>query len=212
MDHLVLEHLVRLNRNVEAAIDTLKLLAEYPELQDESFIARQSYLRQLLADANISILEALHESEEANGGAAYRKRREYEKKTRDPDDCYLEVMHREKERQQQGLPSRIGINLESGRPATETIRSATDAESDPDPEGEERRLRIIARVDSLRTERMMTRAEFDKRIGLSASRSWRSFSSQEGNEGWKHGLPQMFEKIAKVLGIDSDKDFLEFMT
>ncbi len=109
MDHFVLEHLVTLNRSVEAAIDILKKLAAYPELQDDGFVARQSYFREHLADANVSILEALHESEETIGGAAYMERREYEKTVRDPDDCYLEVMHREKERQQQGLPSRIGV-------------------------------------------------------------------------------------------------------
>jgi hypothetical protein len=219
MDHLVLEHLVTLNRSVETAIDALKKLAEYPELQDEGFVARQYYLRENLADANVSILEALHESEETVCGTAYMERRAYEKKIRDPDDCYLEVMHREKERQAQGLPSRIGIHVGPDRPVAETIRGNTDSDSETDddeesasaPEGEERRLRIIARVDALRTERMMTHAEVDKRIGLSASESWRAFSCPEGNKGWKHATPQMFEKLARAFGIDTNKEFLEFM-
>lgn len=211
MDYLVMDHLVTLNRSVEAAIDTLKKLAEYPELQEEGFIARQSYFRENLADANVSILEALHESEETIGGAAYKERREYEKNVRDPDDCYFEVMHREEERQQQGLPTRIGINFGSGRPAPETIRSGIDSESDPDPDGEKRRLRIIARVDTLRTERMMAQVDFDRQVGLSASGSWRLFSCQEGSEGWKHATPQMFEKIAKVFGMDSNEELLELM-
>jgi hypothetical protein len=58
---------------------------------------------------------------------------------------------------------------------------------------------------------MMTQVEFDKRIGLSASGSWRLFSSQEGSEGWKHATPQMFEKIAKVFGMDSNEELLELM-
>jgi hypothetical protein len=99
MDPIVFEHLVSLNRNVAAAIDILRKLAEYPELQRDSFLVSSSYFREHLSDANVSILEALHESEEITGGLAYKERRAYEKLVRDPDDCYLEVMQREKERQ-----------------------------------------------------------------------------------------------------------------
>ncbi len=57
----------------------------------------------------------------------------------------------------------------------------------------------------------MTYAEFHKRIGLSASESWSAFAANEGNEGWKFATPQMFEKIARVFGINTNKKFLEFM-
>ena len=59
MDSIVYEHLLSLNRNVAAAIDTLRKLAEYPELQSESFLVSSSYFREHLSDANVSILEAL---------------------------------------------------------------------------------------------------------------------------------------------------------
>jgi hypothetical protein len=58
---MVYEHLLSLNRNVAAAIDILKKLAEYPELQRDNLLASSSYFREHLSDANVSILEALHE-------------------------------------------------------------------------------------------------------------------------------------------------------
>jgi len=60
MDSIVFEHLLSLNRNVAAAIDILKKLAEYPELQKGEFLASSSYFREHLSNANVSILEALH--------------------------------------------------------------------------------------------------------------------------------------------------------
>lgn len=223
MDPIVYEHLVSLNRNVAAAIDTLKKLAEYPELQKDSFLASSSYFREHLSDANISILEALHRSEENAGGVAYKERRAYEKQVRDPDDCYLEVMRREKERQEQGLPPLIGIQygmrsvamdespmeideIENDEAESEIeVSEDTDVvESDLESEerGEYRRQRIIARVEGLRTAQLMTKQEFHTRMGSSAFESWRGFVNSDANESWKHVTPQMFEKIAMVLGID----------
>jgi hypothetical protein len=47
---------------------TLRKLAEYPELKDEDFTVRQTYLRESLAYANIHILHALQESEQKTNG------------------------------------------------------------------------------------------------------------------------------------------------
>ena len=38
-----------------------------------------------------------------------RQRRAHEKQREDPDDVYINVLHREEERKKQGLPPRIGI-------------------------------------------------------------------------------------------------------
>jgi hypothetical protein len=218
---MVFEYLAALNRNVDTAIDTLRKLAEYPELQKrESFRVSQSYFREHLADANVSILEALHGAEERAGGAAYKERRAYEKLVRDPDDCYLEVIQREKERQQQGLPSLVGIHYgahyatneevieihtevegETSEPEPAPSEDADEAETDE--EGEERRQRIVARVEALRTARTMTNQELHSLIGSSAAESWRGYFRHKGDEGWRHATPQMFEKIAQVFGINS---------
>jgi len=224
MDSIVFEHLLSLNRNVAAAIDILKKLAEYPELQRDDFLATSSYFREHLSNANVSILEALHESEENAGGDAYKDRRAYEKAVRDPDDCYLEVMQREKERQERGLPSLIGIqygmrgarfdeSLPEINAKTENDDSESEEESDDvedtaagsesERRGELRRQKIIARVEEFRTAQRMTTREFHTRIGVSEARSWRSFVGSEASEAWKRVTPQMFEKIAHLLGIDS---------
>lgn len=81
MDHTAYEHLVALNRNIDSAIDTLQKLAEYPELSNEDFTVRQTYLREHLADANLQVLHALEESEMEANGVAFKGRRAYEKKT-----------------------------------------------------------------------------------------------------------------------------------
>jgi hypothetical protein len=225
LDPIVFEHLVSLNRNVAAAIDILKKLAEYPELQRDDFLATSSYFREHLSNANVSILEALHESEENAGGDAYKERRAYEKVARDPDDCYLEVMQRERERQEQGLPSLIGIqygmrgaridealpevNAETEDDDLESEEKsgndAGDAETDRESErrGELRRQKIVARVEEFRTAQRMTTREFHTRIGVSEARSWRSFVGSEASEAWNRVTPQMFEKVAHLFGIDS---------
>lgn len=223
-DSIVFEHLAALNRNVDAAIDTLRKLAEYPELQNrESFMFSQSYFREHLADANISILEALYGAEERTGGAACKERRAYERQVRDPDDCYLEVIQREKERRQQGLPSLVGIHYGAHRATNDEIieirtevedetsesetspsegLDETDSDMETDDEGEERRQTIVARVETLRAARMMTNQELYNLIGSSAAESWRGYVRHKGDEGWKYATPRMFEKIARVFGID----------
>jgi hypothetical protein len=223
MDPIVYEHLLSLNRNVAAAIDILRKLAEYPELQTDSFLVSSSYFREHLSDANVSILEALHESEESAGGIAYKERRAYEKLVRDPDDCYLEVMKREKERQKQGLPPLIGIQYGIRNAAgSETLpqvdvdpgsndpESEIESSEDTDDEetdlssearGEYRRQRIVARVEDLRTKQLMTKQEFHTRIGPHAFEGWRYFVDSDAKDAWNHITPQMFEKVAQVLGI-----------
>jgi flagellum-specific peptidoglycan hydrolase FlgJ len=223
MDPIVYEHLLSLNRNVATAIDTLKKLAEYPELQKDSFLASSSYFREHLSDANVAILEALHESEEMAGGVACKERLAYEKLVHDPDDCYLEVMRREKERQKQGLPPLIGIRYEmhntfaeetpskgdretgsnDAEPEEETSEDVEDARTGVEPEkrGKYRRQKIIARVESIRTQQFMTKQEFHTRIGPHAFEGRRYFVDSEAGEAWNRVTPQMFERIAQVLGI-----------
>lgn len=62
--------------------------------------------------------------------SAHRERRAYEKRRRDPDDCYLEVMAREEERREQGLPPRIGILQDRRGIIDEDILSISIQEND----------------------------------------------------------------------------------
>jgi hypothetical protein len=61
---------------------------------------------------------------------ANRERVAYEKKIRDPDDCYLDVMLREEELRKQGQPSRFGLLLGMRRVTREEILSATFEDED----------------------------------------------------------------------------------
>ena len=71
--------------------------------------------------------------------SANRERVAFEKKLRDPDDCYLEVMSREEERREQGLPPMIGILHGGNGAAREEILSISieGAELEDDGTSEE---------------------------------------------------------------------------
>jgi hypothetical protein len=139
MDRNALEYLTDLNRNVEGALTLLEKLAEYPELNNEDFIIFQSYFREYLADTNMAVLDALEESEQETMLKANRERVVWEKKIRDPDDCYFDVRNREEELRAQGLPSKIGILRGMRRVTTKDILSNLcegddEAETEPDTE------------------------------------------------------------------------------
>jgi hypothetical protein len=109
MDGNVFEYLMCLNQKVEGAIELLQRLARYPALNTESFIIFQTYFREYLADANLRVICAIEESEEEVMRQLGWTRAAYEKKLRDPDDCYIHVVRREEELRLQGLPSQLGI-------------------------------------------------------------------------------------------------------
>jgi hypothetical protein len=109
MDRNALGYLTDLNRNVEGALAQLEKLAEYPELNNEDFIFYQACFREYVSDANMMVLDALEDFEQETMIKANRERVAYEKKIRDPDDCYLDVMNREKELLKEGLPSQMGF-------------------------------------------------------------------------------------------------------
>jgi hypothetical protein len=139
MDRNALRYLTDLNQNVEGALALLEKLAEYPELNNEDFIVYQSYFHEYLADANMMVLDALEESEQETMLNANRKRVAYEKKIRDPDDCYLDVRNREEELRAQGQPSQLGILRGMRRVTTKDILNGsfddedeTEAESESD--------------------------------------------------------------------------------
>jgi hypothetical protein len=123
MDRNALGYLADLNRNMDGALALLEKLAEYPELNNEDFIIYQSYFREYLADTNMAVIDVLEESEQRTMIKANRERIAYEKKLRDPDDCYLDVRHREEELRRQGQPSQIGLLLGMRKITKEEILS-----------------------------------------------------------------------------------------
>ena len=108
MDRSALGYLVEINRNIEGALALMAKLAAYLELNNRDFTIHQSYFREHLADTNLLILDALGSFEQNAMLEANREQVAYERSIRDPDDCYLEVKHREEELREQGKPSNIG--------------------------------------------------------------------------------------------------------
>jgi len=142
MDRNALGYLTDLNRNVEDALALLEKLAAYPELNNEDFIIFQSYFREYLGDTNLMVLDVLEESEQETMLKANRERVAYEKKIRDPDDCYFDVRNREEELRAQGLPSQLGILRGMRKTTTEDILSSSfedEDETEPEPASDERR-------------------------------------------------------------------------
>lgn len=140
MDRNALGYLTDLNRNVEGALALLQKLAEYPELKNEDFTVLQSHFREQLANTNLIVLDALDDSEQETMLLAYRERVAYEKKIRDPDDCYLDVMSREEELRTQGLPSQIGLLFGMRRLTREEILSSSfDDQDEAEPGTEQER-------------------------------------------------------------------------
>jgi hypothetical protein len=109
MDRDVFRHLSAWNQNMEAALAVLAKLAEYPELQDEEFLIRRTYFEEQRTAVNLSVLQQLQESEQKGHVLSFRERHSYERRVRDPDDCYFEVIKREEERRKEGLLPMIGI-------------------------------------------------------------------------------------------------------
>jgi hypothetical protein len=121
MDRNALTYLADLNRNVDGALAVFEKLSEYPELQTEEFTVFRAYFREYLASANMVVLDALETSEQGIMHAAFDERSAYENKTRDPDDCYRDVMCREEELRAQGQPSKIGVLVGMRRVTPEEI-------------------------------------------------------------------------------------------
>jgi hypothetical protein len=132
MDRNALGYLTDLNRNVEGALTLLEKLAEYPELNNEDFIIFQSYFREYMGDTNMMVLDALEESEQETMLKANKERVAYEKKIRDPDDCYFDVRNREEELRAQDLPSQLGILWGMRRLTTADILSSSFEDEDED--------------------------------------------------------------------------------
>ena len=132
MDRSALGYLTELNRAMDTVLSLMGKLAEYPELNHEDFTVYQSYLREYLADTNLTVLDILQESEQETMLKANRERVTWEKKIRDPDDCYLEVKHREEQLREQGKPSNIGILFGIRKLSREEIIYSSFGDAGPD--------------------------------------------------------------------------------
>jgi hypothetical protein len=145
MDRNAFKHLAAWNQGMEESLEVLRKFAEYPELNEEEFTIKEAYFQEQLASVNLTILHLLEKAEQKILFSSFKERRAYEKKVRDPDDCYFDVLRREEERRNLGLPPLIGIlrgmrratseevlsDILADRPGQEDQVDHTGEESDP---------------------------------------------------------------------------------
>jgi len=116
-----------LNQGVDSVAAALGSLAKFRLPEREYLRFAQNWLEELRAGVNAEIIERLSERERCDEGRFWKLRRTYEKRWRDPDDVYIDVERREKERLKQGLAPRIGLIREFAKkwPTGRVVRGKT---------------------------------------------------------------------------------------
>jgi hypothetical protein len=105
----IYEGLFLLNEGMDHLIALLREMEKLPLANRESVRCAVVEIEQVRCDVNADFTEKLADSERFDEGRFWKRRRELEKKWRDPDDVYIEVGRREEERKKQGLPPRLGV-------------------------------------------------------------------------------------------------------
>lgn len=105
----IYESLFSLNESVDHLVALLHDMKKLPFAKKESLQCAVVEIEEVRCDVNADFTEKLADSERFDGGHFWKRRRDFEKKWRDPDDVYIEVQRREEERKLQGLPPRLGV-------------------------------------------------------------------------------------------------------
>ena len=82
---------------------------KFPFARKDFLRCAQDEIEELRAGVNADLIEELANRERRDEGRFWKRRRAYEKKLDDPDDVYINVEQRERERRKRGLPPRIGL-------------------------------------------------------------------------------------------------------
>lgn len=101
------EYLYSLNVYAQKMADLLKEINSRFGLNQETSVYHQSLIQIVRAEVSCDLLESMAEIEHTDAWLFESLRRFEEKSLRDPDDVYLLVRDRERERIQLGLPPRI---------------------------------------------------------------------------------------------------------
>jgi hypothetical protein len=105
----IYESLFLLNEGVDHVITLLRSMGKFPFADKASVQCAIVEIEGVRCDMNAVITEHLANSERFDEGRFWKRRREFEKKWRDPDDVYIDVERREEELKSQGLPPRLGV-------------------------------------------------------------------------------------------------------
>jgi hypothetical protein len=84
-------------------------MMKFPFARKDFLRCAQDEIEELRAGVNADLIEELANRERRDEGRFWKRRRAYEKKLDDPDDVYINVEQRERERRKRGLPPRIGL-------------------------------------------------------------------------------------------------------
>jgi hypothetical protein len=71
-------------------------------------------------------------------------------------------------------------------------------------ENSEYRRRLIARVEALRKEALMTKPDFHFQIGTVASEAWIKFSTVSDEEAWQQFSLKGIDRICKLFGVGTE--------
>jgi len=105
----IYETLFLWNQGVDQLVALLRGMDKLPFTRKSALQCALAGIEEVRADVNADFLEEQAEYELDDAGRFWKQRRAYEKQREDPDDVYINVLHREEERKKQGLPPRIGI-------------------------------------------------------------------------------------------------------
>lgn len=105
----IYESLFLLNEGVDHVITLLREMEKLPLADKESIKCAVVEVEQVRCGLNADFTEHLVDSERFDEGRFWKRRQEFEKKWRDPDDVYIDVGRREEERKKHGLPPRVGV-------------------------------------------------------------------------------------------------------
>jgi hypothetical protein len=75
----------------------------------------------------------------------------------------------------------------------------------PKDRDSEFRNRLIARVEALRAAALMTRGEFNAKVGPPIAKNWAKFVAANDTEAWSHLSVQTLERIAAAFEIGSQE-------
>jgi len=101
--------LADLNRAFDEVLRGLERMEKVRSFQSDMIRRARAEVETARVDANREFFDNFDEIVENDAVWAYKFRREYDKKIKDPDDIYLEIKDSEERRKKKGLPPRLVI-------------------------------------------------------------------------------------------------------
>lgn len=103
----LLQQLLDLNQAFENVVCGLERMEKVTLFEKEHLLYIRAEIEAARADANREFFDKFGEMVEKEAEWAYRFCRDYDRKTKDPFDFYLEIKDREEVRRRKGLPPRV---------------------------------------------------------------------------------------------------------